>query len=52
MSRKENLVLQIERGNLVKDEEKRVLRNHDRTGEPVEASWYKVQEVGHLKHRD
>ena len=36
----------------VKDEEKRVLRNHDRTGEPVEGSSHKVQEVGYLKNRD
>ena len=39
-------------GEPVKDEEKRVLRNHDRTGEPVEGSSHKVQEVGHLKNRD
>ena len=31
---------------------KRVLRNHDRTGEPVEGSSHKVQEVGYLKNRD
>ena len=36
----------------MKDEEKRVLRNHDRTGEPVEGSSHKVQEVGYLKNRD
>ena len=36
----------------MKDEEKRVLRNHDRTGEPVEGSSHKVQEVGYLKDRD
>ena len=36
----------------LKDEEKRVLRNHDRTGEPVEGSSHKVQEVGYLKNRD
>ena len=39
-------------GELVKDEEKRVLKSHDRTGEPVEGSLHKVQEVGHLKNRD
>ena len=39
-------------GEPVKDEEKRVLRNHDRTGEPVEESSHKVQEVGYLKNRD
>ena len=39
-------------GELVKDEEKRVLRNHDRTGEPVEGRLHKVQEVGYLKNRD
>ena len=37
---------------LVKDEEKRVLRNHDRTGEPVEGRLHKVQEDCHLKNRD
>ena len=39
-------------GELVKDEEKRVLRNHDRTGEPVEGSSHKLQEVGCLKNLD
>ena len=39
-------------GELVKDEEKRVMRNHDRTGKPVEGSSHKVQEVGSLEHRD
>ena len=39
-------------GELVKDEEKRVLRNHDRTGELVEGSSHKVQEVGSLENRD
>ena len=39
-------------GELVKDEEKRFLRNHDRTGQPVEGSSHKVQEVGCLKNRD
>ena len=36
----------------MKDEEKRVLRNHDRTGKPVEGSSHKVQEVGYLENRD
>ena len=39
-------------GELVKEEEKRVLRNHDRTGEPVEGRLHKVQEDGYLKNRD
>ena len=39
-------------GEPVKDEEKRVLRNHDRTGKFVEGSSHKVQEVGSLKNRD
>ena len=39
-------------GEPVKDEEKRVLRNHDRTGKPVEGSSHKVQEVGYLENRD
>ena len=39
-------------GELVKDEGKRVLRNYDRTGEPVEGSSHKVQEVGYLRNRD
>ena len=36
----------------MKDEEKRVMRNHDRTGKPVEGSSHKVQEVGSLENRD
>ena len=36
----------------VKDEEKRVMRNHDRTEKPVEGSSQKVQEVGSLENRD
>ena len=36
----------------MKDEEKRVMRNHDRTGKPVEGSSHKVQEVGSLQRRD
>ena len=36
----------------MKDEEKRVLKGHDRTGKPVEGSSHKVQEVGSLEHRD
>ena len=39
-------------GQPVKDEEKRVLKDHDRTGKPVEGSSHKVQEVGSLEHRD
>ena len=39
-------------GELVKDEEKRVMRNHDRTAKLVEGSSHKVQEVGSLEHRD
>ena len=39
-------------GQPVKDEEKRVMRNHDRTGKPVEGSSHKVQEVGSLENRD
>ena len=38
-------------GELVKDEEKRVMNVHDRTGKLVEASSRKVQEVGSLEHR-
>ena len=36
----------------VKDEEKRVMKDHDRTGKFVEGSSHKVQEVGSLEHRD
>ena len=39
-------------GEPVKDEEKRVMKNHDRTGKLVEGSSHKVQEVGSLEHRD
>ena len=39
-------------GELVKDEEKRVMSDHDRTGKPVEGSSHTVQEVGSLEHRD
>ena len=39
-------------GEHVKDEDKRVMKNHDRTGKPVEGSSHKVQEVGSLEHRD
>ena len=39
-------------GQLVKEEEKRVLKSHDRTGELVEGRLHKVQEDGHLKNRD
>ena len=36
----------------MKDEEKRVMKDHDRTGKFVERSSRKVQEVGSLEHRD
>ena len=36
----------------MKDEEKRVLKNHDRTEKLVEGNSHKVQEVGSLEHRD
>ena len=36
----------------MKDEEKRVMKDHDRTGKFVEARSHKVQEVGSLEHRD
>ena len=36
----------------MKDEEKRVMKDPDRTGKPVEGSSHKVQEVGSLEHRD
>ena len=39
-------------GEPVKDEDKRVMKDHDRTGKPVERSSHKVQEVGSLEHRD
>ena len=39
-------------GELVKGEDNRVMKDHDRTGKPVEASSHKVQEVGSLEHRD
>ena len=39
-------------GELVKDEDNRVMKDHDRTEKPVEASSHKVQEVGSLEHRD
>ena len=39
-------------GEPVKDEDKRVMKDHDRTVKPVEASSHKVQEVGSLEHRD
>ena len=37
---------------VVKDEDKRVMKDHDRTVKLVEASSHKVQEVGSLEHRD
>ena len=52
VSCKGNLVLLIRTGEPVKDEDKRVMKDHDRTGKPVEASSHKVQEVGSLEHRD
>ena len=39
-------------GKPVKDEDNRVMKDHDRTGKLVEASSHKVQEVGSLEHRD
>ena len=39
-------------GQLAKEEEKRVLKSHDRTGQPVEGRLHKVQEDGYLKNRD
>ena len=36
----------------MKDEENRVMKDHDRTGKLVEESSHKVQEVGSLEHRD
>ena len=39
-------------GEPVKDEDNRVMKDHDRTVKPVEASSHKVQEVGSLEHRD
>ena len=38
-------------GEPVKDEAKRVLKDHDPTGKLVEGSSHKVQEVGSLEHR-
>ena len=35
-----------------REEEKRVLKTHDRTGQLVEGRLHKVQEDGHLKNRD
>ena len=39
-------------GQPVKDEEKRVMKNPNRTEKPVEGSSHNVQEVGSLEHRD
>ena len=36
VSCKKNLVLPIDRGNPIEEEEKRVLKNHDRSGDPIE----------------
>ena len=35
-----------------REEEKRVLKNHDRTGKPVEGRLHTVQEFGSPEHRD
>ena len=35
-----------------REEEKRVLKSHDRTGQPVAGRLHKVQEDGYLKNRD
>ena len=35
-----------------REEQKRVLKSHDRTGQPVEGRLHKVQEDGYLKNRD
>ena len=39
-------------GQSDREEEKRVLKSHDRTGQPVEERLHKVQEDGYLKNRD
>ena len=39
-------------GQPAKEGEKRVLKSHDRTGQPVEGRLHKVQEDGYLKNRD
>ena len=53
VSCKKNLVLPIDRGQPDREEEKRVLKNHDRSGQPDrEERLHKVQEDGHLKNRD
>ena len=52
---KKNLVLQIERGNLMKSEDNRVMHAHDGTGQPVSessTSVHTVQEFGSPEHRD
>ena len=36
----------------VKEEEQRVLKDHDLTEEPVEGKLHKMQEVESLEHRD
>ena len=36
----------------MKEKEKRVLKSHDRTGQPVEGRLHKVQEDGSLEHRN
>ena len=52
VSCKKNLVLPIDRGNPIERKKKRVLKSHDRTGQPVEGRLHKVQEDGYLKNRD
>ena len=39
-------------GELDSSDRKRVMKDHDRTGKPVEASLHKVQEDGYLDNRD
>ena len=39
-------------GQPAKEEEKRVLKSHDRSGQPVEGRLHQVQEDGYLKNRD
>ena len=36
----------------MKDEDKHIMKDHDRTEKLVEESSHKVQEVGSLEHRD
>ena len=39
-------------GQPAKEEEKRVLKSHDRTGQPLDGRLHKVQEDGYLRNRD